>query len=189
MAHADEPASAVVVHTLPGRTRLRIPDRQRDAVYFSEMARRLSEHPQVKRVAVNPDTASILIEHDGTIDAIAAEFTDKLRLVLHATPARSVAVRPPQFSPAALLQLFALACILLSAYQLRRGRLIGAATENWWNAFNAWRKMKEPGTAIALLAAGLVQLARGQVLSPAVSLVFYALNLRRMSAATGPRRP
>lgn len=180
MTDTDEPALAAVVHTVPGRTRLRVPERQRDPTYFADVARRFSDHPLVKRVVVNPHTASILLQHDGTIDAIVADFPDTLKLVAYAVPARSVAVRMSQFSPANLHQLLVLACLLLSAYQIRRGRFFGTATENFWNALSARRKLKKPGAAIALLAAGIVQLARGQVLSPAASLAFYALNLRRM---------
>jgi hypothetical protein len=118
MTNADEPALMAVVHTVPGRTRLRVPERQHDPPYFADVARRFSDQPLVKPVAVNPHTASILLQHDGTIDMIVADFPDTLKLVAYAVPTRSVAVRVPQFSPANLLQLLVLACLSLGAYQI-----------------------------------------------------------------------
>jgi hypothetical protein len=173
--------AALVAHAIPGRTRLRIPARRRQAEFFAALAERLAAHPGIRRVRVNPSTASILLQHEGSIEDIAPDLRDTLLIVLE--EAQSAAARtmasPPQLTPAAATQMLALACVLLGAWQLRRGRVFGTASEQVWNAFNAWRNLRSPAAAAALLGGGLAQLARGRVLSSASSLIYYALNMRR----------
>ena len=119
--------------------------------------------------------------YDGAIEAISADLP--IVLLPRPAPTRRQPARLLEFAPRTALNAVALACVLLGAYQVRRGRLFGAALENAWNAFNALRDMKAPGIAAALLAGGAVQAARGHVLSPAASLVYYALSLLRPRGA------
>lgn len=191
MAEPDSNRPMVfVAHSVPSRTRLRIPDRRHQPDYFAQLSQRLSAHPRVRQVEVNAGTGSVLLRHDGAIAPILEELGDVLRLVRDAPPpVRRPAPRAVRSVPVSAFQLAALGCVALGAWQLRRGRLLGTASESVWQAYNAWRYLRAPGVAAALLGGGMVQLARGQVLSPAVSLLFYAMNLRqsrRPPAASAP---
>lgn len=55
---------AQVSHHSPGRTRLRIPERRRDALYLNATGRKLAVIPGVTSTRVNATTGSILLEHD-----------------------------------------------------------------------------------------------------------------------------
>jgi hypothetical protein len=181
MAEPDSsPAVAFVAHSVPHRTRLRIPHRRHQPAYFAQLAERLLAHPLVREVVVNAVTGSVLIRHDDVIEAIADELPDLLEIVSRPAgpPPRHGAHHPGKTLPVNALQLAAMGCVTLSAYQLRRGNILGTASEHLWHAYNAWQNLQAPGIAAALLGGGLVQLARGQALSPAVSLLVYAMILR-----------
>lgn len=183
------PPAAIVVHRIPGRTRLRLQDLRHQPAYLGRLAERLSAHTKVRQVTVNADTGSVLIQHDGAIEAIVADFRDLLQITRHphSAPPGRIAPRPAGPMPMGVANVVVLACVALGLYQLRRGRLLGTASENAWNAYNAWRSLRMPSVATALIGGSLVQLARGQVLSSAGSLFYYALNLARTAADT--RRP
>lgn len=61
MTESRVPA-AYLVHALPGRIRLRVPEKRGDAAYFSRLAQALSQS-LVGAVAVNASTGSVLV-HD-----------------------------------------------------------------------------------------------------------------------------
>lgn len=58
-------AKAHVVHSVPGRTRLRVHNRKHDKQFFQEIATRLDRFPQVKSVETDPLTGSVLMHHTG----------------------------------------------------------------------------------------------------------------------------
>jgi hypothetical protein len=181
------PVRAIVVHMMPGRTRLRVPDKRNDTAFFRQLSDVLEADPRVRRVQVNPRTASVLIEHEGTIETIRPVVPLQLRLA-EARRARAPGTRTPA-SPAIVFSAAALACIVLAGFQARRGRFLGSATENIWNAYGAWRGLKMPQVATALLGTGLLQVARGRMLSPAVSLLVYALNMRKLAGSSSLSAP
>jgi len=64
--------AARITHQMQGRLRIRIPDKKRDADYFSQVSRTLSACPGVDGVAANPLAASVLViarseRHDDVI--------------------------------------------------------------------------------------------------------------------------
>lgn len=63
---------AQCVHTAPGRVRFRIPERRGDAEFFLRLHEALGECEGIHAVAVNAATASILIHHTGSADAVAS---------------------------------------------------------------------------------------------------------------------
>jgi hypothetical protein len=178
-------STAFVIHTLPGRTRLRVPDQRHDASWFARIAEQLLRHPRVKRVTVNAHTGSILLSHDGSIHELIEDLVG-LITILPRPPAPRVLSgmrRPVQVTPAAALQVLALGSIALGIWQLRRGRILASALEHVWHAYGAWQNLKAPTVAAAMAGGALVQLGRGQILSSAASLMYYAARLRRMGAA------
>ncbi len=54
---------AVILHNVPGRLRLRVPERRRDPGYFQRLAEALGALETVTRVSSNPRLGSVLIEH------------------------------------------------------------------------------------------------------------------------------
>jgi len=65
--------------------------------------------------------------------------------------------------------------------QLARSRVAGTAAEHLWAAYQASRALGTPGVVVTLAAIGAMQLARGRVLSPAVSMLSYALMARTLA--------
>jgi hypothetical protein len=66
------PAVAQCVHAVPGRVRYRILERRGDAEFFRGVQELLRQHDGIQTVAVNAATASILVHHTGEADEIAA---------------------------------------------------------------------------------------------------------------------
>jgi len=73
---------ARVVHSIPGRTRLRAQDIKGDGVALAALRTALEDTAGVQNVSVNVRTGSILVEHDASIDDVlrAAEERGHLRL-------------------------------------------------------------------------------------------------------------
>lgn len=62
-----------------------------------------------------------------------------------------------------------------------RGRVLGSATENLWNAYLHYAGSREAGPPTLLVALGLVQIARGEWLGSASSLFLYAYRARQIA--------
>jgi hypothetical protein len=175
-------STAFLVHTLPGRTRLRVPEHRYDQAWFTGIAERLTQHPKVQRATVNASTGSILVVHQGSASELVAELADWITIVPHQPGApRPVLPRSLHVTPATAMQALALGGVMLSIWQARRGRLLASALEHLWHANGAWRILKAPALAAAFAGGAIAQLGRGQILSSAASLMYYAARLRRGS--------
>lgn len=143
--------AAYKVHAVSGRTRLKIPSQRGNAAYFARVAERLTECPGVIQVRVNSRTASVLISHQTPFEEIAAFAVGEA--------------------------LFALAGESLHQFLSRY------ASENlqWLEevlSFTSNGALDLRGMVILILAGlSLVQIARGQILLPAASLLWYAGHL------------
>ena len=169
--------AASVTHRLPGRTRLRIPARRGDAAFFERTIEQARALPSVRAARANPVTASLLLEHEGEIEPIAAELG--LGIAAPLPPARR---RRRPIAPQSPLELASVGFGTAAAVQLARGRFAGdSAVENLWNGLTAFRILKRPGLAAVLAGVGVVQLARGRVLNSALSLAFYAASARSLA--------
>ena len=51
------------IHSVPRRTRLKVPARRRDAAFFATLARRLEAMEGINSVTASPATASIVVHH------------------------------------------------------------------------------------------------------------------------------
>lgn len=146
---AEALPQAEIVHTLPGRTRLRIAARRGQGTFFAAVATGLLSLPGVSQVNIRPLTGSILIEHGQTLEEIC-EGAEKSRLfVLADAPwappdksavfARLLAI-DPRMAVAAGLGLLAL-------WQVRKGTILPqAATLAWYAAELAGVLPKPPRT-------------------------------------------
>ncbi|HEX4171594.1 MAG TPA: hypothetical protein VHY82_03870 [Acetobacteraceae bacterium] len=172
---------ALLVHALPGRTRLRVPEQRHRQAWFADAAQRLSQHPRVQRVTVNAQTGSVLLQHEGSVRDLTADLADWITIV----PRPPRPVRRPalpgslRVTPATAMQALAMGSVALGVWQARRGRLLASAIEHLWHARGAWRILKAPALTAAFAGGALVQLGRGQILSSAASLMYYAARLRR----------
>jgi hypothetical protein len=174
-------AVAFLVHALPGRTRLRVPEQRHQTAWFADAVVRLSQHPRVRRITANAQTGSILLFHEGSSRELIADLADWITIA----PGQPGAVSRPalpsslRISPATAMQALAAGSAVLGIWQARRGRLLASAVEHMWHSRGAWRILKSPAVAAAFAAGALVQLGRGQILSSAASLLYYAARLRR----------
>jgi len=147
-------AEAAVVHATPGRTRLRVPSRRSDGEYFARVHAVLSEVPGVAAVEVTPETGSILIRHDAPLSAITAQAVERHLFAFRA--------RNGQGAPGVEQMSFSFP----------------------FQAAREWPTWPVPGaglplatmSAMLLLGLGVSQLFRGQVLPPAITLLWYGAN-------------
>lgn len=142
---------AYVVHRIPGRIRLRMPGRQYDANFFRDVETRLAQCPSVQQVKANQNTGSVLVHYTGELPMLLAEAMGAglgdLAIEAGLPPLEPIGGR-------------------------LRGRL-GDLSEKVSRSTNG--VVDGPGAVvIGLLLAGTLQALRGQVLGPAVPLLWYA---------------
>jgi hypothetical protein len=93
----------------------------------------------------NALTGSVVVEHARAFDAIASDASrDGIFELRRGTgkPAGSGAGAPP--GEAETFSMLALGFTGMSAYQLARGRYMGSAVENFWNAYGSYRTLGRP---------------------------------------------
>ncbi len=179
--------AAVIEHQFPGRTRLRIPSKRGDASFFASIGPRLAGIPGVERTKANALTGSIVLEHARAFDAIASDASrDGIFELRRGTgkPAGSESGAPP--GEVETFSMLALGFTGMSAYQLARGRYMGSAVENFWNAYGSYRTLDRPWLAALLVGCGLYRLLEGELLGSAASLLFYAASARHMARTEDP---
>lgn len=150
-------ASAFVAHRMPGRIRLRIPDKRRNPSYFSRLQQEVAQLDGVRQVRINADTASVLLEFNGDAAELLARLREhdvdvQLKQEYGSAPRRAAHLPLPA-----------------KPIRLVTGRNIGP--------------MFMFGTA--LLGIGLVQALRGRVLVPSMSAFWYAVEAFRQSGKAG----
>jgi hypothetical protein len=180
-------ATAYLVHQIPGRMRLRVPDKRGDASYFESVSKVLSRHPGVEHLMVKPGTASILVHHHGAAEPIVAAASERglFAIAPEPQPARShsaAEVNTKRILPSGL-DAVANGLAGLAVLQATRGQPFGNAVENFWNSYAARRILDRPGLAAIFIAIGVYQAFRGQYLGSAASLYFYSLLTRQLAAA------
>ncbi|MGJ0508218.1 MAG: hypothetical protein ACR652_14085 [Methylocystis sp.] len=142
---AERP-EAYVVHETPSRLRLRVPARRRDNAWFTEARRRLSQALPGARIEANPLTGSILICAPDAARGVDAMADGPFRLC--ATPRAEGPIQ----------NLSAQA----EAFNERVRRLSGGFAD------------ARTYIVAGLVLTAFVQIARGQVFAPAVTLLWYA---------------
>lgn len=124
--------AAELVHSAPGRVRLRVAERKGDDEWFGETRRAIAGFPGIVRVIGNPATGSFLLR------------------------GKDLALR----------------------------RIPEVAEERGWFAVASPGSRGPAGNALASLAPiflglAVIQAARGQIMVPAISLAWYALEIVR----------
>lgn len=152
---------AHISHAGSGRLRIRVPGRRNDVAYFARAEARFGECPGVRRVAVNPLTGSILIEHATDMAAIAdfAESGELLSLqpdsewIPLAVSLRAGVddldrwVRRTAGGAMDLWSAMSLVYLTLACIQVVRGHSMGPATALLWTSLSAMRVASERAVA------------------------------------------
>lgn len=149
---AEAVARAAVVHALPGRVRLRFAMRRGDAAWFEVLADRLRAYPEVTAVTISPASAGVLVHHLGSLAQLTAE-AERNGLFL----VERLEVEPPD-----------------TVGELR-GKV--AAFGRWMDMTTGDGGVVPAVVFVMLVVGGVAQLARGNVLAPAVTLFWYAATL------------
>ena len=160
--------NALIVACCDHRARFRIPSRRNDALYFEKLAKKLSEHPDVKGITTNPLTASVLVHfgHDDCLEGLV-RFAARKRLFR----AKRVETLPT-----------------LGELVWRRAQQFDGAIET----LTRGRLNSENLLFLLFLGLGLVQLQRGQIMQPAIPLLWRAVSLLRQiheDESTSSRSP
>ena len=181
------PPTAILEHVMPGRLRVRVLDQRGETSYFRSALQAFSEHLEIASVTANPMTASILIEHTTDLASVRKIAAERGLFEIRESASPPSRNGDRSITPPAA----ALGIIGLSVYQAAQGRVLGPASENFWNAYGALRVLNDPLVALVFGSLGVLQLARGRLLGAASSLLFYALILERTSAVAtaGRGRP
>lgn len=148
---------AYEVHRTRERLRLRIPERRHDERYFAALGQRLSDLPGIREVNVNAQTAGVLVRMDPEpgSDPVAG---------IRASGLFRIAAQPPILSPT----LTGMRRTVERMDQTLAG-LTGGLGDVRSLAF------------VLLVILALSQAARGQLLAPAASLLWYAFDLVRFA--------
>lgn len=147
--------TAVIVHQLPGRLRLRFRERRGDAEYLSSLSENLAADGGVDHVKVNASTGSMVIEFSDTVENLVQRLQQKD--VVLAKPSTTGDLDERRKKPSGNDS--------AAPFHLVSDRDINP--------------MFMLGTLLA--AAGLVQTFRGKILVPSLSLLWYAIEAFRQS--------
>jgi hypothetical protein len=180
---------AYVEHQIPGRLRLRIPERRGDVAFFQRVVGALSKVPDVSELDGSPLTGSVRIRYSGTAEAIAAAAAKEGLFEIRKRDGEAQPKKPPKepASPGAphgdagMLDSIATGLSGLALFQVTQGQVTGSAAENFWNAYGAQRLLGRNEIAAGFVLLGLYQLLQGQWLGSASSLFFYALAARQLA--------
>jgi hypothetical protein len=114
----DRP-TAYLAHAMPGRTRLRLPSFRDDIAGLSALGLTIAQRDGVAAVETSGVTGSVLVRHDGPLDALLRATEDLFILSEDAPPSLDWSTVP--VSPAVLPAAGAVAAAGLAVVQLMRG--------------------------------------------------------------------
>ncbi|MGZ4998324.1 MAG: HMA2 domain-containing protein [Methylobacter sp.] len=168
MNKASSP-SAYIKHHLPGRVRLKIPQKKGDAGYFDRIAELFADFPGITQLQLNPTAASVLICHDGTEAQFGniSEFAQRNGLFSITERLEETFSSPPL--PIAVLTATGLNRFDESLMDLSQGRIDSRSL-----------------FMLTLTGLAIHQITRGNIMAPASSLLWYAIELLREENITPP---
>lgn len=148
-----EPAAAHVTHRAPGRIRLRFPAHRGDVAYMRRVANVFSAIDGVEGLDTNPRLGSALVRHSRPWPEILADAEETGLFAVRDGPANQV----PEIDDKARAYGYSLDGML----RQQTGGAVGLGG----------------ASVLALFIIGLVQLARGNVAAPAITLFWYAAQI------------
>ncbi len=146
--------TAWIVHQLAGRVRLRLPHRRKDVAFFQQAIEHLDTLPGLERAKANPATGSLLVEFDE-----GSEVFTSLETYLRAQDIDIDYGDPPMAAARPTIK-----------HGIKQvDDYIGLLSEQATD-------LRSIGV-LFFLALSVLQMARGQTLAPASTLLWYALYL------------
>ncbi|KAF2992189.1 hypothetical protein MJC1_00565 [Methylocystis sp. MJC1] len=136
--------TAEIAHAMPGRARLRFPDRLGDSAFFASVSSSLSALPGVSKVAARPFTGSVLIEHGGSLDKVSEAAREAGLFAVGKAPPASTEL-PVEIDPQAFVSL---ALMGFALWQMSREKVLPPAITLLWYASNlagVWRNVVTEG--------------------------------------------
>jgi hypothetical protein len=153
--------NAYIKHQLPGRVRLKIPQKKGDFDYFDRIAELFSDCPGITQLQFNPPAASILICHRSETHFLnIAEFAQANGLFTIIEQPEEIFAIP--HLPIAKLTYDGLGNIDDVLMNVSRGRLDGRTI-----------------LIMALIGLAVRQITRGNIMGAASSLIWYAFRLMK----------
>ncbi len=122
---------ALVVHAIPNRTRLRIPSRRGDPVFFASIATALAAMPGIRRVAVQSVTGSVLLEHGKPATKLLEEIADAGLFRVSELRRQTQPLQPVAFDPKIAV---GVGMGVFALWQLTKGRVLPPAITLGWYA-------------------------------------------------------
>jgi hypothetical protein len=150
-------ATAYVSHNVPGRLRLKIPEKKGEAAFFAKVANAVMEMPNMTSIQVNHVTASILCLHDDVSVQKISDYANEHRLFTIDTGGHEPVPVWQQASSGVATLDQTLKHISSGRIDLRSTLFVGV-------------------TALAIR-----QAYQGQILGPAATLLWYAMQLLKES--------
>ena len=152
-----------VAHELPERMRIRIPEYRKDDAALARLSQRMEQEEGIASVSRDALTASLLIRHRLDGEDLKTVLTDTLGIDLQPAPVSKIR--------------HGLAPVNAAIETVNQGlrRASSGSTDLQALIF------------IFLVAAAVRQLLRGQVMVPAISLLWYAFELALRTAPATPR--
>lgn len=137
-----------IVHQIPGRIRMRVPDKRNDAAYFSRLSESLAGIEGVRSSQVTPRTGSVVLHYDGDAGLLLERMREQIpRLVIEnyhrvknssligTRPFRIVSGR--QLSPMFMLGTALAAVGMLQTF---RGKIAVPSITAFWYALDSFRQ-------------------------------------------------
>jgi hypothetical protein len=161
--------AAYIKHQLPGRVRLKIPQKKGDFGYFESLGESFANCHGVTQLHLNPPSASLLICHTEESDfSEIVEFAEKLGWFT-ICPEPEVNPIPPIHRPLTAITFAGMKRADESLRQFTQGRLNGRSF-----------------LFLGLLGLAAHQINRGHIMSPASTLLWYALSLLKEENRKSP---
>jgi hypothetical protein len=131
---------AAVVHTVAGRTRLRIASHAGRHEFFEALAAELAAQEGIRSVRVRPLTGTVVVAHDGSLDSVVERAAAKRLFLIDDSPegVPGVAAAPVMSTAAA----GAMAMGTLGVVQLFRDRVLPPALTLFWYALSLAREAR-----------------------------------------------
>jgi hypothetical protein len=146
---------AVIAHHMPGRVRVRIPERRRDSEFFSTIEALLPVIEGVEEVETNPLTASVLIKFTGTLIDLFHKIREQIPDIDIQYPSQGQRARS------------SVSAVNMPVVNIVSGRKINFIFM----------------VGSVLTAVGLAQTIRGKILVPSISVFWYAMDAFRQAGA------
>jgi hypothetical protein len=126
--------AAHVTHAIANRTRLRIPSRRGDRVFFASLATTLSIMPGIQRVTVQPVTGSVLLEHTKRLPKLLQAAQEAQLFKISESWQQPEPSQSTELDPKLLI---GIGMGVFALWQLTQGRILPPAMTLGWYAASA----------------------------------------------------